>query len=391
MRLLLLDATLCYLNPTRMLLPAVLAETGAELAFFGPGYTASGELASGLEAFIAAHDPFDAVLATEHILWARPAVSTPSVYRQLYDLDFPADDLRQCIAIAEALRRLPLRRVACLMETDYYNLQPWKIEHLDRYFPYVIGWGEPFVRPVDKLPELARETFGACANDNWLDFARSNAHRLVSLPHFVGLHEVWQGDIRHRAHDWAVPGTPYHARRVVRSLLPPRRVITRQRLRLRLVEVMRRLRLRPMGRKVVQDWLNAGFRAEIRSARHAFTCGSGLAWPIRKFFEIPALGTLLVCKPCSGFSDLGFVDGVNAVACEPERILELDAWLRTEPDRAAAIARAGQALVLRQHGTTARAAQLREALAAIVDGSFAGSRWEQGAFRVLRAPVAVEA
>ena len=49
-----------------------------------------------------------------------------------------------------------------------------------------------------------------------------------------------------------------------------------------------------------------------------FVCGSGIKYPIFKFFEIPALNSVLLAYPCNGFEDFGFKDGVNCIITTPE-------------------------------------------------------------------------
>ena len=56
--------------------------------------------------------------------------------------------------------------------------------------------------------------------------------------------------------------------------------------------------------------------------------------PIRKFFEIPAAGSVLVCQPFAGFNNAGFVDRENCVICEPAEIVEAHHWLTEDLDRA---------------------------------------------------------
>jgi hypothetical protein len=58
--------------------------------------------------------------------------------------------------------------------------------------------------------------------------------------------------------------------------------------------------------------------------------------------------------------------------------------LEADPERAQAIADAGRHLVFTKHSLATRAAQLRETLCAMADGSFAGGRWSNGEYTVVR-------
>jgi hypothetical protein len=101
---------------------------------------------------------------------------------------------------------------------------------------------------------------------------------------------------------------------------------------------------------------------------------------VRKFFEIPALGSVLVCMPCNGFEALGFENGVNAMVARPDQIPEVHAFLEAHPEEAQNIADAGRELIWEKHTVQARAAQLAASLDAILSGRFKGSYWEKGEF-----------
>jgi hypothetical protein len=91
---------------------------------------------------------------------------------------------------------------------------------------------------------------------------------------------------------------------------------------------------------------------------------------------------VLVCRPFSGFRDAGYIDQENAIVCEPEDIMEVHKWLESDPDRAQHIAEAGRAMVLKNHSVAARAKQFKQVFKAVIDGTFAGGRWKQGALQI---------
>ena len=76
------------------------------------------------------------------------------------------------------------------------------------------------------------------------------------------------------------------------------------------------------------------------------------------------------------------MSGENALACEAATVLEADAWLRSDPARAQAIATAGREMVLANHSVDARARQIGAALDAILRGAFYGSRWRDGRYEL---------
>jgi hypothetical protein len=100
--------------------------------------------------------------------------------------------------------------------------------------------------------------------------------------------------------------------------------------------------------------------------------------PIRKFFEIPALGTLLVCRPFKGFAAAGFQDGLNCLVAEPDQILDVHRDLQANPERAEQIASAGQRFMIETHSLNARARDLAAIITAVTEQRFAGSQWVEG-------------
>ena len=319
MKLLYIDVNASFLNPTRSLIPlALLRATNAR--FFGPGYVASNVLHRGLKAFVEAEGPFDVAVTNSHILFAPSgdATNLPRLYQRSYDLAFEPLDLLALPAIAEQFKHLPLPRVGMLLESDYYNWRSDKIDALENRTDYLIALGPEFYRHRDQLPELPREAFYKNVTDEWADYANRNARKIASALHFVADTEfsVAPLDARHSA--WATLGIAYDARRRAREALVQAGIeVVDESLLRHSLSMAKRLRLIRKESRRLQRFLNVDFQLRFESCRYAYTCGSGLDMPIRKFFEIPAAGTVLVCKPFAGFEAAGFRDGENAIVCLP--------------------------------------------------------------------------
>jgi hypothetical protein len=388
-RLLYVDINASFLNPTRGLILPALMRAG-ETCCFGPGYVDSKTLGRGLGAFLEANGAFDLVIANTHSLFAGiyDGPLSPRLFERSYALDFPPEDVALLPAIGAELERIGasgLVRVAMLLESDYYNWQPHEIDALERRADYVIGFGPEFWRHKAALPDLDREVFAARATDAWADWVHANADRVASMFHFVADGEFRWSRLAHRKRIWALPGIPYHARATARAALARHgiRPLGESPLR-RGMGLAKRLRLMRREPRWMQHYLNLDHQDRLSSCRYAFTCGSGLDMPIRKFVEIPAAGTVLVCKPFSGFTEAGFRDGENAVVCRPDEIMAAHRMLESDPARAQHIADAGRRLVFERHSLAARARQLADTLAAMADRSFAGGRWVGGCYTVVR-------
>ena len=95
-----------------------------------------------------------------------------------------------------------------------------------------------------------------------------------------------------------------------------------------------------------------------------------------------------MAQPCVNFKELGFVDGINAIVCDPENIVDLHYELERNPERAAKISIEGYRMVATTHSDTARIGQLGKCLEAIHRGVFQGSRWRNGQFDIILQGVA---
>jgi hypothetical protein len=278
---------------------------------------------------------------------------------------------------------LELPRLAVLLENDFYNWTARERDLIESRANFFVGFGEEFSPHMANMPYLKMERFASVATDVWADFSRTHRARIASLPHFVADPEFNVTPLSARPHDWSIMGVQYHARGVARDALKAIAVepIMDTRFR-RVLSLARRLRLMRGEKRLVQRFLNLDFGDRIASTRFSYTCGSGLMMPIRKFFEIPAAGSVLVCRPFYGFAAAGFEDGVNCLIVEPERIADAHQRLAYDLDFADRLARAGQKLVIEKHSLNARARDLKDILGAIAKKTFFGSEWVGGHHRL---------
>jgi hypothetical protein len=125
----------------------------------------------------------------------------------------------------------------------------------------------------------------------------------------------------------------------------------------------------------------AAFRHVIHRSWLSVTCSGTVGYPVRKFFEVPALGSLLVAEFFDHPEALGFRDGENCVRLSADRVAEIpDVVGRLLRDKAEVrrLTRAGQETVRALHTAEVRVGQLREIASAVVNGSLRTTRWEAG-------------
>ena len=125
------------------------------------------------------------------------------------------------------------------------------------------------------------------------------------------------------------------------------------------------------------------FSRHLQNSKIVYTCGSGLNSPIRKFYEIPASGSILLCSPFYGFTALGFsAKNSCPVDVETDDIPRIIKTLLQDEVRAQEIAAAGREHIWEKHSLGARSKQLKRCLDSILCQKFAGSCWKNGEYRV---------
>jgi hypothetical protein len=387
MKLLVLDYQLEYINPTRQLVQVLFQSLG-ETCFFGPGFTSEKILEEGLDAFIQKHGPFDMLAASEHVLFAEQLAQRGRVqeaYQKIYSYDFSDSCLQFGPSILKAFQARNEKKLVVLLESDFYNFRPQQISLIEELNGFILSFGAEFFKRMSDLPFLAKEKFGQNAHDGWLQFLETCPEKVISFPHFVGEHEFVWGSGGGKSLHWVIPGAKYWARKYVRNLLR-RNGISYAGPRLNvLLFILEQFGFTGSRKRYLNRLFQYLFTREISQAAHCFTCGSGLGMPIRKFFEIPALGSLLVGLPCNGFRALGFRDGVNALSCpHPRDIINIHHELNAHPERVSALAAKGQNLVWKKHSLHARVSLLKTVFEGIHHDTFFGSHWQNGEF-VLKA------
>lgn len=377
----LVDVAVRFTNPTRELVPTLLARVD-ETICYGPGHVSTETLDAGLDRFLE-RVRATRIVTTEHVAFAALNKAHGATLESAYAnhvFDFDPAQFSHLSDIATQVGRCDLPKVLLLFESDYYHFTEARASILE-YFDCIIGFGPQFVRPRAELDDINAESFAAHVTDHAADAFQRLVERTACLPHFVSDAEFCWNSLHNRPQSWSVPGVGYAARREAAHALAEIGFAEGRSL-------LGRLLMRP---RFPQEWRSIGtqlyrhsFRRMLERSRYAFTCGSGLRYPLRKFFEIPAAGALLVAQPFVNFADAGFVHGKNCIIAEPAILPAIHHQLARDPDWAESIAAAGRAMILANHSVTARALQLSEVFAALDAGVFAGGQWRSGAFKVFR-------
>jgi len=242
---------------------------------------------------------------------------------------------------------------------------------------YYICWGKDFILPKKELPDLERERFSPYVTNNFANFIRRNKERVIPLLHMVDESEIL--DFARKRYEWCIPGAKYYYREMMKNYFETNQIsyisVTPINLFLRILERLKILY--PTRYDFTMKLSYDSFSAMINKSWCSYTCGTALKWPIRKFFEIPAFASLLVCVPRAGFEKLGFVDGENCFLVDVNNVDEIIEKTRDKELVREMIIK-GQKMIKAQHTAQVRARQLFNLYTTIREGNFDHAYWENG-------------
>jgi len=379
MKILYLDLNIQYHNPTRNNIVLLLKSIG-ELYCYGLGYQSNSILEDGVDKFYETNGPFDFIITNEHIVFGSQNIKA---YKRNYYFQFNNIDIeKNVIELNEFFHKSSSNKIVFLLESDYYNFKKERIDRLISCNPYIIGFGESLISSIDELEDLKKESFGDKANDNWFNFVKQNS-KIIELPHFVNSNEFYFETLSNRKNIIYIAGTNYYHRKMVMDSIKKSNYKTDNiKIYNKIYSLMRKIHLKPDSHPILMRLYNTLFRNEIEHSKYTFTCGSALNWPIRKFFEIPTMGSLLFAKPFKNADKLGFIDNKTYIKSNHKNIIEKIDFFEKNPKVAQEIATNGQNMIWKNHSLDARVKQLKEVFKAILIKKYNSSYWNNGEFYV---------
>jgi hypothetical protein len=386
MKIAYIDLNIRYLNRTRNELINAL-KLSADIEFIGPGFS-SNDPVERLRELINNPSMVDAIVLSPHIALAggfenHNYSQIGRLYRQSFVYSFDDTEFTSMNEIRSLLLDCPIPKILLLLEADYYNFGPFEINSFNEISDAILGFGPENWSFKSHMKYLAQESFGDKATDSWATFLSNHGEKVSSFHHLVGDDEFCMTPLSQRKFSWSVLGANYAARKLaIKNLesygIDP--VVLG--LKRRAIAGLRHVGLLRGESNWALNFVQEDFYKKLCSSKYSYTCGSGVEIPVRKFFEIPAAGAVLVCRPFRGMNHLGFVADESFIECEPDDLWDVHLYLEKNPDIAQKIAKSGQELIGRLHSVYARASQFKECLNALVNGGGVG-RWNRGNFHVI--------
>lgn len=392
MRILYVDINAWHLNPTANLLPVMIQERFPLSVCYGPGFVEGDLIASGIIDFSEKHGPFDAVILGASVpFFNKSYAADAAVVRSMGRHSSHHINAQLLMQFFADVRKnygklsIPIKLLSTL-NFDYYAATQEQVDTLLEKSISILGPNDQFVVALEDLPDFAkREKHYIKKIDRfsnaWRDFLLGYPEKVITALHFVGPHEFFFDLLSSRTYQIAVPGVEYVLRKEAMKKISRMAYRRAPKNYFNLYRLANRLGLPVFSNPVLIRLYNLLFQRTLAETKCVYTARGGFGIPIRKFFEIPAAGSLLICSPCNGYGDLGFETGRHYLQAEPADLIDvLDSWLNNSASQE--VARAGQQLVIAKHSMLARGNQIECCLHAMKAGTYRGARWQAGEFIV---------
>jgi hypothetical protein len=308
---LLVDINSKYINnPTRSLIWQCLSLV-FEIEYYGPGFSTLSELQAGLTTYIKKNGPYVHIFTTSHIAFCSSEMNKVDPdYSKIFYFTFPREYLRFVPRIRAEILEMENQKSLFALDVDFWNIGSTQIAILDR-FRFIFGMGD-MLWPKKRMSEV-KDIWKLPANDNWEEFLASRSKHVIDFPHFISLDEFTVINSIQKKQLWCVPGVQYSFRREFRRHLLAKGIKPRVSNTAIQIARIRRLGFFDNRQLLLLALSRHRYKEMISTSTFSFACGSGIGMALRKYFEIPAYGSVLVCEEIPSLNWLGFENGNNCL------------------------------------------------------------------------------
>ena len=360
-----------YTNPTFEIQIRIFTSI-TDLTFYGPGFSSDQDLQMGIEKF-ASKENYELLIVDTYVFEFDHVQSRTKPFGG----DFIRFTKNQYYLYAKSYNDffLDFHKAKILIANwDTFNIGLEMIERLIKSNAFVLDPGISSSSPISELEEL----YGSAVQgtDNWYNFLKSYSARIISIPHTISIDELDFTPLSNRKHLFSVIGAPYPERRQAYNLMRRYQKNDAYLLKIRYGLLFR-----------LSDTLSLNNLANIRdryfstciNSKFCYVSGGPWMYPVRKYFEIPARGSVAIGWPCIGFNNYGFVDKKNFLVAktnkEVKKIIQEYSIIELQ-----SIADKGRQLIIDFHSNFARTEQISSSLNLILSNNFKGSSWQDGKY-----------
>ena len=364
------------------------------LTFFGPGFTDDKTLEEGIIPYLEKNDGFDLIVCTFGLLHLS---ATDFSARELYfynRMNISHYKLAEAIRFATWLSRdlihISIPKVLMIVD-DMASFSTSMSDYIEKYVEegfYLFMCGKEFTSKMPMTGVYADNMITSC----YRNLVENNSEKIVSLPvTAASVVEFFSSSLIDREYDWCVPGNlskDYHTRYSIHSIIKKNNYSVYDDFKNRNMGYEKGMKYKsaysiPFRRLGdIASWREE-YNQALRNTRVAYADGGVSRVIVRKYFEIPARGCVLMCDDIGGLKELGFIDDLNMIIVSPENVVEKSRELFSDYDKMQKIADAGQKLVMHKHTFRKRAIDAKMCFERIIEGTFRGSCWKDGDFILL--------
>jgi hypothetical protein len=395
MRMLYVDVNLAYINPTANLAPMLMQAINQETTFYGPGFVSQDEIDLGIQRWCELTGPYDVIIigswtpifADEYEASIEQSIKFIKQYAarsfKLKTAHTFFYDIQQNFKKID----VPLK-IYYGLTYDYYATSQAQIDKIDEFKLSLIAPNHQFSQRLEDLPQYVKmEPYYhkkvKRLSNAWQNYLCQHPEKVITATHFISPNEFSFNALAERKSLISVPGAAYHLRKeAIRNLRAAGYYNIKYSAFSTVYKIADRFGFRVYSRAFPLKLYNYLFWQVLSNTKYVYTARGSFGTPVRKFFEIPAAGALLICTPCLGYDELGFNNNEHYIEANPDKLIEVLNKKMSECDGAQKIASAGRRLVASKHSLNARANQIRACLIEMINGSYLGSYWDKGRFVV---------
>ena len=387
-RILFIGLNADYINPTNYLISKMI-NLLSDVTFYGPGFSSDETLKNGLKYFLNKHEKFDFILLHSQLI--RPyRYETERFNRKYCTNSWGPISVKHFINdVYKNMTDTSITKIVFGMDLDHHGVSHDTLNHLDIFSDYIVAWGIGFSKPNNELkyldiePDYQRK-MKLTPIGLWHDYSNKNKKKIINLGHFIDLSEFNFNNVFMRKYDVSVPGILYYRRNMILDLLKKQKNLKIGKTNyLFIYSILDKIGFSPYANVLLQTVFRVLFKNLLNNSKISITDGGAYEMTIRKFFEIPASGSLLLAYPCASFEALGFVNNESAIIIEDDDPIGQITDLLDNSKLIEFIAHNGRNLVWEKHSITARSSQLNLALKHIKEKTYNGSFWKNGNFKIL--------
>lgn len=388
-----------------------------DVTYFGPGYTDEKILRLGIKRYLKENDDYDFIFITWAFVLCCVDFAIPMELYHYHRYALPRykinTAIRYCIEIYyDLLEQTGVRKILCYYH-DMDNIKDrWyeKIcQMLDNGFYLLSEISCQFIPEAGKTPKVYSGDY--LVSDNARKIAEKYFKQIITIPVEAASFDEYEFRcISERKYDWIIPGSlsqfyPYRSKvmEIVKSNMLKvwdeavnRTMAYKQNNDVNdesvyynsVEEKILNTTCFKYSNEYIPNYLRAealgqfheNYRDGLRKSKMAYADGGMMKTMVRKYFEIPAAGTVLVCDDIYGLNELGFVDMENCIIATPENLIEKTSAVLKDDILIQKIANAGRNLVIKKHSVIKRANDTLKVLLSIKNNRFRGVYWEHGNF-----------